>query len=191
MPSDSARFDRTRDDFAYDPAMQPELFDDVRKRRVMAYLLDLLFISILVVVLGALVAVVGIVTLGLGWLLYGILVPGTAILYVAFTLGGPYCATPGMRIMGLEMRLWYGAKPYMLLAVVHAVLFYGLNVILTPFIVLVSLFNERKQLLHDIVLGTVVVNSSVNLPDSPPHPSKTRTSNAWEDARANSGDGPR
>jgi len=191
MPSDSARVDRTRDDFAYDPAMQPELFYDVRRRRVLAYLLDVLFIGVLVVVLGLLVGVVGIVTLGLGWLLYSILIPGTAILYVAFTLGGPYCATPGMRAMGLEMRLWYGAKPYMLLAVVHAVLFYGLNLFLTPLIILVSLFNERKQLLHDIVLGTVVINSAVNLPDSVSHSAGGRASNAWDDARENRSDGPR
>lgn len=189
MPSDSARLDHSQDDFAYNPEMEPELFDDVRKRRVMAYLLDLLFISVLVVVLGALVAVVGVVTLGLGWLLFGILVPATAILYIAFTLGGPYCATPGMRVMGLEMRLWYGAKPYMLLAVVHAVLFYGLNVLLTPFIVLVSLFNERKQLLHDIVLGTVVINSSVNLSEASPHTSSPRPTNAWQEARATKDDG--
>ena len=153
------------DDFAYHPDTQPELFADIRRRRIMAYLLDLLFIAILVVILGAIVGVIGVITLGLGWLLYGILVPATAILYIAFTLGGPNCATPGMNIMGLQMRLWYGAKPYMLLAVMHGLLFYGFNVILTPFIVLVSLFNERKQMLHDIVLGTVVINTSVNVPD--------------------------
>lgn len=184
MPSDSARLDQSHDEFAYDPMTQPELFDDVRRRRVMAYLLDLLFVSLLVVAVGALVAIVGIVTLGLGWLLYGILVPATALLYIAFTLGGPYAATPGMRIMGLEMRLWYGAKPYMLLAVVHAVLFYGLNVLLTPFIVLVSLFNERKRLLHDIVLGTVIINSSVNIAESSPQ----QAPNAWEEARTNDAD---
>jgi uncharacterized RDD family membrane protein YckC len=32
--------------------------------------------------------------------------------------------------------------------------------VLTPFIVLVGLFNRRRQLLHDLVLGTVIINSS-------------------------------
>jgi uncharacterized RDD family membrane protein YckC len=31
----------------------------------------------------------------------------------------------------------------------------------TPLILLVGLFNGRRRLLHDMILGTVVVNSSV------------------------------
>jgi len=160
MAAQSRDYEPEVREFAYDPEQQPQLFADVLRRRVLAYLLDLIFISLLVVAAGALIAVFGVLTFGLGWLLYGILVPTTAILYVAFTLGGPNGATPGMRIMGLEMRLWYGARPYILLAVMHGLLFYTFNVVLTPLIVCVSLFNERKRLLHDIVLGTVVINSN-------------------------------
>jgi uncharacterized RDD family membrane protein YckC len=29
----------------------------------------------------------------------------------------------------------------------------------TPFILLVALFNVRRRLLHDIILGTVVINN--------------------------------
>jgi uncharacterized RDD family membrane protein YckC len=43
----------------------------------------------------------------------------------------------------------------------HAVLFWLSISILTPFVVLVGLFNSRRRLLHDFVLGTVVVNNSV------------------------------
>ena len=32
---------------------------------------------------------------------------------------------------------------------------------LTPLVLLVGLFNGRRRLLHDIILGTVVINSSV------------------------------
>ena len=32
---------------------------------------------------------------------------------------------------------------------------------LTPLILIVGLFNSRKRLLHDILLGTVVVNRSL------------------------------
>ncbi|MEM8814161.1 MAG: RDD family protein [Pseudomonadota bacterium] len=158
MTTETAHITEAEKDFVFDPVSQPELFEDVRRRRVFAYLIDLVLVSILVIIAAAVVAVVGVLTLGLGWLLYGILVPGTALLYIAFTLGSSAAATPGMRFMGLQLRLWYGPKPYMLLAVMHAILFYAFNLILTPFIVLVSLFNERKRLLHDIVLGTVVIN---------------------------------
>jgi len=30
--------------------------------------------------------------------------------------------------------------------------------LLTPFVLLVSLFSDRKRLLHDILLGTIIVN---------------------------------
>jgi uncharacterized RDD family membrane protein YckC len=131
----------------------------VRSRRIFAFLIDVIVIALLTFGAGVLVFFLGIFTLGLGFLLYAILPTATALLYVAFTLGGPQASTLGMRAMGLEMRLWYGAKPYPLLAAVHAILFWFSVSLLTPFILLVSLFSDRKRLLHDIILGTVVINS--------------------------------
>jgi uncharacterized RDD family membrane protein YckC len=32
---------------------------------------------------------------------------------------------------------------------------------LTPLVLLVGLFNGRRRLLHDIILGTIIINSSV------------------------------
>jgi uncharacterized RDD family membrane protein YckC len=32
---------------------------------------------------------------------------------------------------------------------------------LTPLVILISLFNTRKRLLHDMLLGTVVINNAV------------------------------
>jgi uncharacterized RDD family membrane protein YckC len=64
-----------------------------------------------------------------------------------------------MRVMDLELRTWYGAPGYFVLGAMHAVLFWVSISFLTPFIVLVGLFNGRRRLLHDIVLGTVVINS--------------------------------
>jgi uncharacterized RDD family membrane protein YckC len=46
-----------------------------------------------------------------------------------------------------------------LLAIMHSLLFWFSVSFLTPLILIVGLFTPRKQLLHDIVLGTVVVNS--------------------------------
>jgi uncharacterized RDD family membrane protein YckC len=41
------------------------------------------------------------------------------------------------------------------------VLFWVSISFLTPLVLLVGLFNGRRRLLHDIILGTVVINSSV------------------------------
>ncbi|PVB63269.1 RDD family protein [Labrenzia sp. 011] len=151
--------DHVRKD-VFEAARHPELFSGVRSRRIFAFFIDVIVIALLTLAAGVLVFVLGVFTLGLGFLLYAILPTAVALLYVAFTLGGPQSATPGMRAMGLEMRLWYGARPYPLLAAVHAILFWFSISLLTPFVLLVSLFSDRKRLLHDMVLGVVVINSA-------------------------------
>ncbi len=64
-----------------------------------------------------------------------------------------------MRVMDLEMRTWYGAPAYFVLGAVHAVVFWLTVSFLTPFILLVGFFNERRRLLHDMLVGTVVINN--------------------------------
>jgi len=44
------------------------------------------------------------------------------------------------------------------------VLFWVSVSVLSPLVLLVGLFNGRRRLLHDVVLGTVVINSSVRNP---------------------------
>ena len=83
-----------------------------------------------------------------------------ALVYYGLTLGSPASATIGMRVMDIEMRTWYGAPAYFVLGAVHAVVFWITVSVLTPFVLLVCFFNERRRLLHDILLGTVVINNA-------------------------------
>lgn len=148
---------------AYDPATQPELFDGVLSRRVTAFIIDFIILAIPVVLVAMFIFAFGIVTLGLGFALYWLLPPGTviwALLYFGTTLGGPNSATIGMRVMDLEMRTWYGAPAYFVLGAVHAIAFWFTVSFFTPFVLLVAFFNERRRLLHDILLGTVVINNA-------------------------------
>jgi uncharacterized RDD family membrane protein YckC len=148
---------------AYDPAASPELFEGVLPRRVVAFVVDFIIIAIPVVLAAMFIFAFGVITLGLGFALYWLLSPCSviwAIVYFGVTLGGPRSATIGMRVMDLEMRTWYGAPAYFVLGAVHAIVFWLSVSILTPFILLVAFFNERGRLLHDILLGTVVINNS-------------------------------
>ena len=147
---------------AFDPATQPELFNGVLSKRVFAFLIDLVVITVPVLFGYLFILLFGLLTLGLGWMLFWLAWPATvvwAIVYYGATLGGPRSATIGMRVMDIELRTWYGAPGYFVLGAMHAVLFWVSVSFLTPFIVLVGLFNDRRRLLHDIVLGTVVNNS--------------------------------
>ncbi|MFK7791705.1 MAG: RDD family protein [Devosiaceae bacterium] len=153
--------DPGRDRFAYDPVAEPWLFEGIRTRRIFAFLLDLVVLSVLTVIAGFVVGLLGILTFGLGWLIYPILLPVMAIAYIGLTMGGPKSATPGMQAMGIEMRLWHGAPMYGLLAIVHALTFYfaaGTG-ILWLIILGASMFSSTKRCLHDVLLGTVAINN--------------------------------
>lgn len=152
---------------AYDPDADPRLYRGVLTRRFFAFLIDLVVLAIPIVLAVIFIALFGIVTLGLGWLLFWLVSPFSvvwALIYYGASLGGRHGATIGMRMMDIQMRTHTGEPPYFLLGVVHAVLYWVSVSLLTPFIVLVGLFNRRGQLLHDMLLGTVFVNASVNLP---------------------------
>jgi uncharacterized RDD family membrane protein YckC len=149
---------------AYDPWQHPELFSGVLTRRVFAFLVDLVVISIPVILAVIFIFVFGLVTLGLGWGLFWLVSPATVIwpiVYYGMSLGGPHSATWGMRMMDLQMRTFTGTPGYFVLGCAHAVLFWASVSFLTPLVLVVGLLNGRRQLLHDLVLGTVVVNNSV------------------------------
>jgi len=149
---------------AFDPWLQPELFRGVLTRRVFAFLIDIVVLAIPVILVCLFIVVFGVVTLGLGWALFWLVSPASviwALIYYGASLGGPHSATLGMRVMDLELRTWYGAPSYFVLGAMHAVLFWISVSVLSPLVLLVGLFNGRRRLLHDVLLGTVVINSSV------------------------------
>jgi uncharacterized RDD family membrane protein YckC len=151
---------------AYDPATSPELFEGVLARRLIAFVIDLIIIVIPIVLAGIFMAAATIATLGLAvvffallWPLYGPLIVIWALCYYGYTFGSPASATIGMRVMDLEMRTWYGAPSNFVLGAVHAVVFWLTTSFLTPLVLLVGVFSDRKRLLHDMVVGTVVINN--------------------------------
>jgi uncharacterized RDD family membrane protein YckC len=151
---------------AYDPVTNPELFEGVLARRLIAFAIDLVIIALPVFVIGVFMAAATIATLGLAVVLFAFLTPLYwpliviwAICYYGFTFGSPASATIGMRVMDLEMRTWYGSPAYFVLGAVHAIVFWLTISFLTPLILLVGVFNERRRLLHDMLVGTVVINN--------------------------------
>lgn len=147
---------------AYDPLAHPELFEGVLARRMIAFVIDAVVISIPIILATLFILIFGLLTLGLGWFLFWLWWPAAviwALAYYGFTLGGPESATIGMRMMNIQMRTWYGAPAYFLLGVAHAILFWLTVSLLTPFVLLVGFFNGRRRLLHDMLIGTVVINN--------------------------------
>ena len=133
------------------------LYDGVRTKRVLAFFIDYAIVLALCVPMAVLVFFIGIFTLGLGFFLYPILFLLVAIPYIGLSMGGPNQATPGMRMMGIRVARLDGRPVDFMLAIIHGVLFWALNAVLTPFILLATLVLDRKQTVHDWMLGTVVI----------------------------------
>ena len=136
-------------------------YEGVRTRRVIAFCIDYLIVGVLLIPLAILVFLLGIITLGLGWMLFAVLGPAVALVYIWNTLGGPNQATVGMRMMNIRLDRLDGRPIDGMLAVIHSVLFWAGNVVLTPLILLATLFLDRKRTLHDLLLGTVVTRSDL------------------------------
>ncbi|MEM7566304.1 MAG: RDD family protein [Pseudomonadota bacterium] len=143
-------------DFA--PELHPALFESVQRRRTIAFLIDMTIVTLLVLIGGFAITMFGIMTLGLGWLLFPALAPVVVLGYAAFG-ASRYSATPGMRMVGLAMRNWTGTAVDGLIGALHSLLYWVSTAVLTPFVLLFGLFNPRKRLLHDIVAGVVVMDA--------------------------------
>ncbi len=134
------------------PNLPAAAFAGVRTRRVVAFSLDFVLVSILAMALW-----IGLVVLSLGLLLFFLppLWPFIAFFYNGLSVSGPRMATPGMRLLDIEMRCPDGGRVTFVAAAVHGVMLY-LSWLFPP-IFLVSLFTGDKRCLHDILAGIVVV----------------------------------
>ncbi len=130
--------------------------EGVRTRRIFALMIDFTFVSFLFVVLFTALGLLGLVTFGLTWFVIPILFPFIALVYNGLTVSGSNMATPGMRLMDLEMRLMNGAPVPFLNAVAHVVFFYLSWTLLTPLVLALALFTSGKRCLHDIGAGVIV-----------------------------------
>lgn len=143
----------------YDPAREPQLYAGVLGKRGLAFLVDMLVLGFFELVALLVVVLLGFVTFGVGWMLFALpFFSIVAVLYVAFTLGGPKAATPGMQLLGLTIRSLDGGPIGPLLAAAHVILYWVSMSLLTPLILVLGLFSNRKRLLHDMLIGAVILN---------------------------------
>jgi uncharacterized RDD family membrane protein YckC len=136
------------------------VYDGVLSRRVFAFVIDYLIVGLLMIPAYVVAFFFALLTLGLGFYLFPVLFFIIAALYFGLSLSSSAQATPGMRVMDLMMTSDSGHPIDFFTAILHLVVFWILNSVLTPFILLVGLFTDRGRLLHDIALGTASVRAS-------------------------------
>jgi uncharacterized RDD family membrane protein YckC len=134
-------------------ALRADALSGVRSRRIVAVCVDFIIVSVLVAVLW-----IAAIFLTLGFALFFLppLWPIVAFFYNGLSVSGRNMATPGMRMMDLEMRMHDdGGRVPFINAAAQAVMFY-VSWFFPP-ILLVSLVDGEKRCLHDILAGVVIV----------------------------------
>ncbi len=143
-----------------DPATAPELFDGVLSRRVLAWLVDTVIIfgiSLAMLVVGL---IIGVVTLGVGLITLPFIIPFAILAYYAATLGSPSAldrghahvrpgADPGPR----QAARWLGHPDPPPSSSGPRSGSPG-SASCSP------LFTPRRQMLHDLVTGTLMLRRS-------------------------------
>ena len=128
----------------------------VMSRRCMAWVFDVILITLLVCVLWGILLMFGLLTLGLGFGAMSIL-PFVPFLYHVLSLMGASSATPGQQMMGLTVRRDYDLGPPGFLQAIVSVLAFYLTLATSGLLLVVALFTLRHRTLHDLVSGLVVV----------------------------------
>ena len=134
------------------------LTDGVIIRRIFAWVIDAVILSVLLAALWVCLFLFGVLTLGLGMPLLA-LVPIAPVFYGWFFVSSPMAATPGQAMMGLMVcRNEDLGPPGPWRALATTVLFYvTLATTLGVFWFAVAFITPRRRTLHDILSGTIVV----------------------------------
>lgn len=139
-----------------DPTRDPQFYQGVPMRRLVAFLID----TVIIVVIWAVGwFVLTLVTLGFGAFLGPLLFVGTSFAY-RWLLLVQRSATLGMRLTGIEVREATGALLTPPLAALHTVGFMVslgfLPLAIIGWILMAT--SPTRQALHDMICGTVVIN---------------------------------
>lgn len=140
-----------------DPIRQPEAYEGILTRRVIAYLADAVILAVLLAATWLITGVAVLLTFGLLAPLQPLVLAVLPIAYHTLLIGGRSSATFGMRLMGVGVLSQSGGRPTYVQAAVNSIVFYA-SLAVTGFLILVvALFNPRRRTLHDFLAGTVVV----------------------------------
>ena len=134
------------------PETQPEFYEDVNPKRLMAWIIDVLLIS-------AVTAVLTVFSLFTALFFLPFLYAAVGFLYRWIGLSR-HSATLGMRVMSVEFRKSDGEDFDGGTAFLHTLGYY-VSVAIFPaqlVSIVLMLMSERKQGLTDMVLGTVLLN---------------------------------
>ena len=135
-----------------DPDMQSEFYQDVSTKRAFAWVIDMILISLLV-------GIAVLFTVGIGLFFLGFLMFTVSFLYRFASLASS-SATPGMRLVAIELRTHRGSRFDSTTALLHTLGYLASVSFVFPQILSILLMatSPRGQGLTDMLLGSAAVN---------------------------------
>lgn len=135
-----------------DPQVEPAFYDGVFVKRGIAWIVDIVIVTVLT-------TLASVLTFGVGFFLWPMLFLGIGALYRIATLASG-SATWGMRLTGIELRGHDGARFDPLQAVLHVAGYYASMITVVPALASVAamMVTGRRQGLTDLILGSAALN---------------------------------
>lgn len=143
-----------------DPDHDPQFYRGVPARRFAAWLID---VAIILCVGVPIAVLFGVLTLGIGFLAFPLIVPAVGFAYRVWTISDR-SATWGMRIMGIEFRRGDGRRFDFPTALGHVAIYtVSMMFVLVQMVSCVMMVGTRYgQGLSDIVLRTTAINRPID-----------------------------
>lgn len=136
-----------------DPITQPEFYQGTAVKRFLAWMMDLVVIFLISAVLATL-------PLFIGWFFFPLIFLAVQLIYCIASLSR-HSATPGMRMMNLELRGNTGGYMQPGEAAVHTIAYVVSMGFVIPQLITLALIaiSPKGQGLHDLLVGATVINS--------------------------------
>lgn len=142
-----------------DPKTNPELFESVLLRRIMAFIVDSIIIAVIMLFVTLIIFITGIATFGVTWLTLPLVLPFSILLYYASTLGSNRRASVGMQMFDLVLTPTKGLPLDGWRVLIHPIVFWLTIWVFAP-LLFIGLFTARRQLLHDLLTSTMMIRRS-------------------------------
>lgn len=135
-----------------DPIYEPEFYQALLVKRLLAWGVDMLITLAIVVALVVITVFLGLFFLPVLWI-------AVSVAYRWVMLSN-YAATAGMMLAGIKLRHLNGRRPDPVVCLLHAVIFSFSIAFVLPQIASVALMmvTPYRQGLNDLLLGTTMIN---------------------------------
>jgi uncharacterized RDD family membrane protein YckC len=143
-----------------DPQTAPQLFDGVLTRRAFAFVIDVILLCMIVAAICLVGFIAGFFSFGVAWLFIPIVVPFAILGYYSRTLGSASRATVGMKAMDIVLVPARGYPLDGLKILIHPLVFWITVWVAWPISLVVALFTPRRQMVQDLVTGTLMLRRS-------------------------------